>query len=189
MARRELSEIPDLILIAPRKFGDERGFFSEVYNHTRLAEQGFTRTFVQDNHAFTAAVGTVRGMHWQDPPHAQDKLVRVTRGAILDVALDLRVGSPTYGDYAAVTLSAENWLQLLVPAGFAHGYVTTEANTEVIYKVTALYAPDHDRGFFWADPDAAIEWGVSPDAATVSDKDAKAPPLAAVESPFRLEAG
>lgn len=184
MARRHVSEIVGLIHVKPRKFTDQRGFFSETYSAGKLAELGFSRPFIQDNHALSHGAGTVRGMHFQSPPFAQDKLVRVTRGAIFDVALDLRVGSPTYGDHATVTLSAENWEQLLVPVGFAHGYATLEAETEVIYKVTGSYAPDHDNGFLWSDPAAAIAWPVAPEAALLSDKDRAAPLLADIVSPF-----
>jgi len=184
MTRRHVSEIVGLMHIEPRRFADQRGFFSETYSAQKLSDLGFSRPFIQDNHALSHGAGTVRGMHFQSPPFAQDKLVRVTRGAILDVAVDLRVGSPTYGDHAAVTLSAANWEQLLVPVGFAHGYVTLEAETEVLYKVTAPYAPDHDHGFFWADPTVAIAWPIAPEAALLSDKDRAAPLLADIISPF-----
>lgn len=184
MARRAPGEIAGLILLEPRKFGDHRGFFSETYNRARLAEAGFDRDFVQDNHARSGEAGTMRGVHFQSPPFAQDKLVRVTAGAILDVAVDIRTGSPTYGDHAAVELSAENWRQLLVPAGFGHGYLTLEPGTEVVYKVTAYYAPAHDHGFAWDDPGLGIDWGVAPEAAILSDKDRALPPLAAIASPF-----
>lgn len=178
------TEIPGLIYLEPRKFTDPRGFFSEVYNRDRLAERGFDRAFVQDNQSLSHAAGTVRGMHFQSPPFAQDKLVRVLRGAILDVAVDLRVGSPTFGDHAAVGLSAANWAQLLVPAGFAHGFMTLEADTEVLYKVSAPYAPAQDHGFFWRDPAVAIDWPMPAAAATLSDKDLALPLLAAVAIPF-----
>lgn len=188
MARRHISEIAGLIHLTPRKFSDHRGFFSETYNVRTLAELGFSRPFIQDNQALSHGAGTMRGMHFQSPPFAQDKLVRVTRGAILDVAVDLRIGSPTYGDHAAVTLSAANWEQLLVPVGFAHGYLTLEAETEALYKVTAPYAPDHDHGFFWADPTVAIDWPFAPDAVILSDKDRALPLLADIISPFTIEA-
>lgn len=184
MAKRDVGEIAGLMLIEPRKFGDHRGFFSEVYNRKRLAEQGFDRDFVQDNHSLSVEVGVVRGLHYQSPPFAQDKLVRVVRGAILDVAVDIRRGSPTFGDHAAVALSAENWRQLLVPAGFAHGFVTLEPNTEVVYKVTAFYAPEHDHGLLWSDPALGIDWGIDPAAAHLSDKDRVQPRLSEIETPF-----
>lgn len=184
MARRAPGDIAGLLLLEPRKFGDHRGFFSETYSRARLAEAGFDRDFVQDNHALSGAAGTLRGLHFQTPPFAQDKLVRVVRGAILDVAVDLRRGSPTFADHAAEELSAANWRQLLVPAGFAHGYLTLEPDTEVIYKVTACYAPEHDRGVLWSDPDLGIDWGIDAEAAVLSDKDRALPPLAALASPF-----
>jgi dTDP-4-dehydrorhamnose 3,5-epimerase len=187
MARRDWSEIAGLILVEPKKFGDHRGFFSETYNRARLADMGFGLEFIQDNHAFSAEAGVLRGIHFQSPPFAQDKLVRVVRGSILDVAVDIRRGSPTYGDHAAVELSAANWRQLLVPAGFGHGYVTLEPDTEVIYKVTAPYAPANDRGFLWSDPDLAIDWPVTPETVILSDKDRALPPLSAIESPFEAE--
>lgn len=126
----------------------------------------------------------VLGLHYQSPPFAQDKLVRVVRGAILDIAVDIRTGSPTFGDHAAITLSAENWLQFLVPAGFAHGFVTLEPDTEVIYKVTNYYAPEHDHGLLWSDPALGIDWGISPEAAHLSDKDKKQPLLSQIATPF-----
>ena len=186
MARRDPAEISGLLLVEPKKIGDHRGFFSETYNRRRLAEAGFGLDFVQDNQSLSAEAGVVRGLHFQSPPHAQDKLVRVTRGAILDVAVDLRRGSPTFGDHAAVELSAENWRQLLVPKGFAHGFVTLVPATEVIYKVTDYYAPDHDHGILWNDPDLGIAWPVDPVKALLSEKDRVQPRLAEIESPFVL---
>lgn len=184
MARRDLAEIPGLLLVEPRKFGDHRGFFSETYNRRGLAEAGFDLEFVQDNQSLSAETGVVRGLHFQSPPHAQDKLVRVTRGAVLDVVVDLRKGSPTYGDHAAVELSAANWRQLLVPKGFAHGFATLEPETEMIYKVTAYYAPDHDHGILWSDPVLGIDWPVAAGSARLSAKDEAQPRLAEIESPF-----
>lgn len=184
MAKSDVAKIAGVMLLEPRKFGDHRGFFSETYNARALAAQGFDRVFVQDNHSLSAARGTVRGLHYQSPPFAQDKLVRVTRGAILDVAVDIRRGSPTYGDHVAVELSAENWRQLLVPAGFAHGFVTLTDDVEVMYKVTDYYAPDHDHGLLWSDPDLGIDWGLDAAAATLSDKDRAQPGFAALETPF-----
>lgn len=184
MARRDVSEVPGLLVIEPKKFGDHRGFFSEVYNRKRLEEQGVAIDFVQDNHSLSAEAGVVRGLHYQSPPFAQTKLVRVVRGRLLDVVVDIRRGSPTFGDHAAVELSAENWRQLLVPHGFAHGFVTLEPNTEVIYKVDAYYAPDHDHGILWRDPDLGIDWPVAPEAALLSDKDKAQPRLSEIESPF-----
>ena len=168
-------DIPDVQLITPKRFSDSRGFFSEVYNARALADAGIDIVFVQDNHAFSSQTGTLRGLHFQKPPHAQTKLVRVTRGRIYDVAVDIRPGSPTYGRHVGVELSAGNWSQLLVPAGFAHGYCTLEPDTEVLYKVDAYYAPEHDAGILWSDPALAISWPVAADMAQLSDKDLRLP--------------
>lgn len=164
-------------MITPPKFGDHRGFFSETYNKRALAEAGLDLEFVQDNHSLSAQKGTLRGLHFQTPPFGQDKLVRVTRGAILDVAVDLRRGSPTYGQHVSAELSAESWSQLLVPIGFAHGFVTLEPDTEVLYKVTQYYSPECDRGLLWNDPDLGIPWPVAEADAILSDKDRKHPRL------------
>ncbi|MBB4210422.1 dTDP-4-dehydrorhamnose 3,5-epimerase [Rhodothalassium salexigens DSM 2132] len=170
--------IPDVKRIRTRRHGDARGFFSETYNARDFAAAGIDLTFVQDNHAYSAARHTVRGLHFQTPPHAQAKLVRVLSGAIWDVAVDLRVGSPSYGAHVALELSAESGDQILVPEGFAHGLVTLAPHTQVLYKVSAFYAPDHDRGLLWHDPALGIDWPVSPEAAIVSDKDRTQPRLA-----------
>ena len=170
-------DIPDVKLITPKRFGDSRGFFSEVYNGRAFAAAGIDIDFVQDNHALSGEVGTLRGLHFQKPPFAQTKLVRVTRGRIYDVAVDIRLKSPTYGRHVGVELSAENWAQLLVPAGFAHGYCTLEPNTEVLYKVDAYYAPEHDAGILWSDPALGIAWPVEPGKAHLSDKDNRLPVL------------
>jgi dTDP-4-dehydrorhamnose 3,5-epimerase len=174
----ESLDIADVKLITPRKFGDARGFFSETWRQSTLTEAGIDAHFVQDNHAFSAAKGTVRGLHYQIAPTAQDKLVRVTRGAILDVAVDIRRSSPTFGRHVSAVLSADNWMQLWVPKGFAHGYCTLEPNTEVIYKVTAYYSPADDRGILWDDPAIGIAWPVSSADAELSDKDRLQPRLA-----------
>lgn len=168
-------DIPDVKLITPKRFGDHRGFFSEVYNARTFADAGIDIEFVQDNHAFSREAGTLRGLHFQKPPHAQAKLVRVTRGRIYDVAVDIRRESATYGRHVGVELSAGNWSQLLVPAGFAHGYCTLEPDTEVLYKVDAYYAPEHDAGILWSDPALAISWPVAADKAQLSDKDLRLP--------------
>ena len=171
-------------LLIPRKYGDRRGFFSEVYNQRALAQAGIEIEFVQDNHSLSAEKGTVRGLHFQSPPFAQDKLVRVVRGAVFDVAVDLRRGSPTYGRHVSVVLSAEAWNQLLVPIGFAHGFMTLEPDTEVIYKVSNYYAPDHDKGLLWNDPALGIAWPTPETDAVLSDKDRGQPRLAELVTPF-----
>jgi dTDP-4-dehydrorhamnose 3,5-epimerase len=169
------TEIPDVKIIRPKRFGDHRGFFSETYNKRALNEAGLDLEFVQDNHSLSGARGTLRGLHFQIPPYAQDKLVRVVRGAVLDVAVDLRKGSPTFGKHVSEIISAEEWNQILVPIGFAHGFCTLEPNTEVIYKVTNYYAPESERGIIWNDPDLGIKWPVSDSEATLSEKDLKLP--------------
>ncbi len=178
------TDIPGVLILTPKKFGDHRGFFSEVYSRDALAKHGIDLAFVQDNHSMSASRGVLRGLHFQRPPFAQDKLVRVTRGSILDVAVDVRRGSPTYGKHVSVVLSAENWKQILVPIGFAHGFVTLEPGTEVMYKVTAPYAPECDAGVLWSDAALAIDWGIEPAAAILSEKDAKLPRFADLVSPF-----
>lgn len=173
----EATEIPAVKIISPKKHGDHRGFFSETYNRASFAEAGIDLVFVQDNHSLSATVGTLRGLHFQSAPFAQDKLVRVTKGRILDVAVDIRASSPTFGRHVAVELSAENWKQLLVPVGFAHGFVTLEPDTEVLYKVTALYGPQNDHGLAFDDPALGIDWRLPHGALTLSEKDRKHPRL------------
>lgn len=167
--------IEDVRIIVPRRHGDHRGFFSEVWNGRAMAAAGMDIAFVQDNHSLSAEPGTLRGLHYQSPPHAQTKLVRVLRGAILDVAVDLRRSSPTFGRHVAVELSAANWRQLLVPRGFAHGFVTLEPMTEVFYKVDAFYAPECDKGVRWDDPDLAIDWRLGGRTPVLSAKDREQP--------------
>ena len=174
----EDTAIPAVKIVTPKKFGDHRGFFSEVYNAKAWKEAGLSYEFVQDNHSYSAQVGVIRGLHFQLAPAGQDKLVRVAKGRILDVAVDLRRGSATYGRHVAVELSAANWKQLLVPIGFAHGFCTLEPDTEVLYKVTGLYSPAHDRGLAFDDPALGIDWGIDPAKAVLSDKDRKHPRLA-----------
>lgn len=171
----EDTEISDVKIITTERFGDDRGFFSEVFNASRFADAGLDLQFVQDNHSLSADVGVLRGLHFQIPPFAQDKLVRVIRGRILDVAVDLRRSSPTFGHHVAVEISADNFKQILVPKGFAHGFVTREPDTEVLYKVTNYYSPEHDRGVIWNDPELGIDWPVSDHDVTLSGKDAKLP--------------
>ena len=169
--------IPAVKIVTPKKHGDARGFFSEVYNKASWQGAGLSFDFVQDNHSFSAGVGTLRGLHFQIPPFAQDKLVRVARGRILDVAVDIRRSSPTFGKHVAVELSADNWRQLLVPIGFAHGFVTLEPDAEVLYKTTAVYSAAHDRGLAWDDPDVDVAWPHLPNGPVLSDKDRRWPRL------------
>lgn len=179
--------IPEVKLITPKIHRDGRGFFSETYSSRALAQEaGIDLAFVQDNHSLSVEAGVVRGLHFQIAPHAQDKLVRVARGSILDVAVDIRRGSPTYGKHVAAVLSAENWAQLWVPKGFAHGYCTLEPNTEVLYKVTDVYAPDCDRGVIWNDPTIAIAWPAVAKNAIMSAKDLKLPALADLPAYFSI---
>lgn len=173
--------LPGVYEIAPRRFGDHRGFFSETYNAAALAERGIDLAFVQDNHSLSRAAGVLRGLHYQLPPFAQDKLVRVVRGAILDVAVDIRRSSPTFGAWLALEVSAEKWNQVLVPKGFAHGFVTLVPDTEVLYKVTERYAPEQDRSIRFDDPAIGIDWGLPASEVILSDKDGKAPSLADAE--------
>jgi dTDP-4-dehydrorhamnose 3,5-epimerase len=169
------TEISDLKLIVPRIQRDHRGYFSETYSKAGFSALGVNLEFVQDNHSLSVERGVVRGLHFQIPPLAQDKLVRVIRGSIFDVAVDLRRESATYGKHVARVISATNWNQFLVPIGFAHGFCTLEANTEVIYKVTNYYAQEHDRGLMWDDPDLKIAWPIAEGEAILSDKDRKQP--------------
>ena len=165
------TQIPDVKLLVLKKHGDSRGFFSETYNRSAFAALGIGLEFVQDNQALSGASGTVRGLHYQIPPVAQAKLVRVTRGRIFDVAVDIRRGSPTFGKVAYSELSADEWNQLYIPAGFAHGYCTITADTEVIYKVSDYYTPAHERAIRWNDPAIRIKWPVNEADAIVSDRD------------------
>lgn len=179
-------EIPDILLVTAARHGDPRGFFSETFRADALLASGVEAAFVQDNHVLSTQKGVLRGLHYQLPPHAQGKLVRCSRGAILDVGVDIRAGSPTFGRHVAVELSAANWCQLWVPPGFAHGYVTLTDDCEVIYKVTDYYAPDCDRGIAWDDPDLAIDWRISPGDVVLSDKDRKQPRLKDVPPGFQF---
>jgi dTDP-4-dehydrorhamnose 3,5-epimerase len=177
-------ELSGLKLVTPKKFGDERGFFSETHNEKTWANAGLNFDFVQDNHSLSRDVGTVRGLHFQTAPFAQDKLVRVVNGRILDVAVDLRRSSPTFGRHVVVELSKENWRQLFIPIGFAHGFVTLEPDTEVIYKVTNFYSPQHDCGVAWDDPDIGVDWPIAAESAVLSEKDRKWPRLRDVAEVF-----
>ena len=178
----EPTDLPDVLILTPARFGDERGWFSETFNAARLAVAGLDMVWVQDNHSMSARVGTLRGLHFQAPPHAQDKLVRCSRGAIFDVAVDIRRGSPSYGAWVGVELTAQNGRQMLVPKGFLHGFVTRAADSEVQYKCSDVYAPECDGGISWNDPDIGIDWGVS--APVLSAKDSAAPAFRDFVSPF-----
>ena len=173
-----------VLILTPRRFGDARGHFTETWNRRSLAAAGIEVDFVQDNASLSHRVGTLRGLHFQRPPHAQAKLVRVLRGAVLDVAVDIRRDSPTFGRWVGVELSAENGRQLLIPAGFLHGFVTREPETEVAYKCSDYYAPDCDGAVRFDDPDLGIDWGLDGVAPILSDKDAAAPRLAEIAPPF-----
>jgi dTDP-4-dehydrorhamnose 3,5-epimerase len=179
-------EIGGLLLITPKKFGDERGFFSETYNALHLKPHIGSVQFVQDNQSLSVPVGTLRGLHFQIPPYAQGKLIRVLRGRLYDVVVDIRKGSPTYGRHAGVELSADNWTQFWVPPGFAHGFCTQEAGTEVLYKVTNLYSPEHERGIAWNDPALNIRWPLSAGSPVLSPKDRELPPLAKLPDYFQF---
>lgn len=179
--------LPGVIVITPGRFGDHRGFFSESYSRAALAKAGIDIEFVQDNHSLSMTPGTVRGLHFQAPPHAQDKLVRCGRGALFDVAVDIRKGSPTYGQWFGTELSFENGRQLLVPAGFAHGFVTRAPETEIVYKCSDYYAPETEGALLWNDPAIGIEWAMDGVAPVLSGKDAEAGGLDRLESPFVFE--
>lgn len=178
------TDIADVLIIEPAKHGDHRGFFSETFKQSVLAAHGVDLDWVQDNHSFSAARGVVRGLHFQTAPVAQAKLLRVTRGAILDVAVDIRAGSPSYGRHVAVELTAENWRQLYVPVGFAHGFCTLVENTEVLYKVTAPYGPSNEGGLLWSDRDLGIAWPITEAEATLSARDKEWPSLKDFRTPF-----
>ena len=170
-------EIPGVFLLAPRRFHDCRGYFSELYNAKALAEAGIDDVFVQDNFSLSSRAGTVRGLHYQVAPYSQVKLVRVSRGRILDVAVDLRPSSPNYKRHVSTELSAENGFQIYIPNGFGHGFCTLEPDTELVYKVSSHYAPGAEAGVLWSDPELNIDWPVSERDAILSEKDAKLPLL------------
>lgn len=180
----EATGIEGLVVLTPKRFGDSRGFFSESYNKATLAEHGITYDFVQDNHSVSREVGTVRGLHFQSPPHAQAKLVRCGKGALFDVAVDIRKGSPTFGQWFGVELTFENGKQLMIPEGFLHGFATRAPDTEIIYKCSDVYAPQCDGAVRFDDPDLAIDWNLGGATAILSDKDAAAQSFAALENPF-----
>jgi dTDP-4-dehydrorhamnose 3,5-epimerase len=181
-------DLPEVKLIEPRIHRDARGFFMETYNARAYREAGIAADFVQDNHSLSVAAGTVRGLHFQAPPHAQGKLVRVVRGRIFDVAVDIRHGSPTFGRWVGAELSADHGHQLWVPVGFAHGLCTLEPETEVVYKVTDYYAPEADFGLAWNDPELAISWPLPSGGATLSPRDQRHPRLCDLPAYFGVAA-
>lgn len=181
-----LLDIPEVKLIRMKRFGDHRGFFSETWNRAAFEQAGIGADFLQDNHSLSATPGTLRGLHFQIPPFAQAKLVRVSRGAVFDVAVDIRRGSPSYGRWVGAVLSAEEWNQMFIPRGFAHGFVTLEPDTEVQYKVDAPYAPEHDRGVLWNDPEIAVVWPLDGREPVLSAKDEKLPRLADIPAYFEV---
>lgn len=176
-----LPELPDLLLVGQKRFVDDRGYFEETWNRRNFATAGIDVDFVQDNHSLSVSMGTLRGLHFQGPPHAQDKLVRCTRGSIFDVAVDIRIGSPTYSRWVGVTLSAVNGKQLFIPKGFLHGFVTLEPQTEVQYKCSDYYALECDSTVRW--DSLAIDWPFL-GKLVLSKKDAAAPPFSEIQSPF-----
>lgn len=184
----ERLELPDVVLVTPRRFGDRRGYFSETFRTDKFSEHVGLFRFVQDNQSFSASVGTVRGLHFQLEPRAQGKLVRCISGSILDVAVDIRRSSPTYGRYVQVELSADNGQQLWIPPGFAHGFCTLEPGCILSYKVTDYYSPDHDRGLLWNDPDIGIDWPIDVGRAILSDKDQTHPRLSELDTNFNYQA-
>ena len=177
------SSLAGIILIEPRRFVDDRGFFSETYSHRVYADLGIPETFVQDNHSFSAQTGTLRGLHFQEPPYAQGKLVRCGRGSIFDVVVDIRKGSPTFGQWMGCELTAENGHQIYFPAGFAHGFQTLKPDSEIVYKCTEYYAPEAENMVRWDDPDIGIAWPLMQNS-VLSKKDTAAPFLAALDSQF-----
>jgi dTDP-4-dehydrorhamnose 3,5-epimerase len=181
--------IPDVWTFKPRRFEDARGWFEETFNARTLQDALPGLTFVQDNQALSRETGTLRGLHFQKPPRAQDKLVRVLRGAILDVAVDIRNSSPTFGKWVSADISAENGLQIFIPKGFAHGYVTTQPDTEVLYKVSDFYSAEHEMGVVWNDPSIGVDWRVTPDAIITAEKDLNWPRLAELPALFSRAGG
>lgn len=181
----EKTALDGVVILTPARHGDNRGFFCESWNAKRMSEAGLNFDFVQDNHSFSRETGTVRGLHFQSPPHAQAKLVRCGRGRLFDVVVDIRNGSPTYGRWAGAELSFDNGKQLLIPAGFLHGFATLEPDTEIIYKCTDYYAPECDGAVRFDDPDIGIDWGIPTSDAILSDKDRTAQPMRDFTSPFQ----
>ena len=182
------TKIPGLLSISLTRHGDARGFFAEIYNQKSYSRAGIETLFVQDNHSVSEFSGTVRGLHYQSPPQAQAKLVRCGRGSLFDVAVDIRIGSPTYGQWHGEVLSSENGRQLYIPAGFAHGFMTLEDDTEIVYKCSDFYAPECEGAVRFDDPDISIEWPQIDGSAIISEKDMRANMLRDMVSPFSFEA-
>ena len=180
----DTTPLPGVMLLTPKRIGDARGFFSEVWNSRTLAENGIEIPFVQDNQSLSMEAGTVRGLHFQMPPHAQAKLVRCGRGRLFDVAVDIRRGSPTFGHWTGAELSFENGRQLLIPVGFAHGFMTLERETEIIYKCSDHYAPEAEGTVLWNDPEIGIDWPETAGRPILSDKDRAAPRISEIDIPF-----
>jgi len=180
----EQTKLAGVVILTPKRFGDDRGYFSEVWNKQVLAGHGITVDFVQDNHSYSRDVGTVRGLHYQSPPHAQDKLVRCGAGRVLDVVVDIRRSSPTYGQWLSVELSAAAGNQIFVPKGFLHGFVTLDPDSELLYKCSDVYAPDCDGSVHFASKSLGIDWKIDPEQAILSTKDAEAVDFTAFTSPF-----
>jgi dTDP-4-dehydrorhamnose 3,5-epimerase len=183
------TKLPGVLILTPKRFEDARGFFSEVYNKNVLAQHGIDIAFIQDNHSLSRDVGVVRGLHFQSPPHAQDKLVRAGAGVIYDVAVDIRKGSPTYGEWLGVELSAENGKQVFIPKGFLHGFATRAPNSELLYKCSDVYAPECDGAVDFSDAGIGIDWGMDLQNAILSEKDMNAQKFSHFDSPFSWERG
>lgn len=187
MLEIEETRLPDVVVLTPKRFEDHRGYFAETWNARRMAESGLDFEFVQDNHSLSVLANTVRGLHFQAPPHAQDKLVRCGRGALYDVAVDIRRDSPHFGQWFGVELSAENGKQLLVPKGFLHGFITRTPDTEIVYKCTDYFAPEYDCAVRFDDPEIGVDWGLDPASIIVSEKDENAQFMKDFISPFIYE--
>lgn len=183
----EKTALPGVLLITPKRHSDNRGFFEESWSRRQLMNEQVDIDFVQDNHSLSHKLGTVRGLHFQSPPHAQAKLVRCGRGRLFDVAVDIRRGSPTYGQWIGEELSFENGKQMFIPVGFLHGFATREPDTEIIYKCSDYYSPECDGAIRYNDPDIAINWEMNSATPILSDKDKSAPRLRDFETPFTLE--
>lgn len=181
------TNLPGVLVLVPFRFEDERGFFTEVWSRQTMKDAGLDYDFVQDNHSLSTEAGTLRGLHFQSPPHQQAKLVRCGKGCLFDVAVDVRLGSPTFGDWVGEELSFENGKQLLIPTGFLHGFVTRQPNTEVVYKCSDYYSPECDGALRFDDPEIGIDWGLDMTKVVLSPKDKIAPFLRDFDTPFAYE--